>query len=197
MNPCNANPDAVPSHSNAAKSFYDDTKHNKKNRDKHRGKSVAFLPSAFMGKCEEIKAHVFDVTPGKNGFDVFAKITREIEEYMARNVKESREFRVALDPENLGFSIIAPPPDPRNVHNPMEIKRWEIAFRTFTNATERRAKAMGQGFAIILGQCSPTIVDRIKSNAVYNKISGNDDVTGLLRLICTSIYAGARSKNKM
>jgi hypothetical protein len=76
MNPSNANPDAVPSHPNVMKSFYNDTtKHNKKNRDKHRGKSVAFLSSAFMGKCEEIKAHVFDVTPGKNGFYVFAKTT--------------------------------------------------------------------------------------------------------------------------
>jgi hypothetical protein len=168
-----------------------------KNRDKHRGKSVEFLPSAFMGKCEEIKAHVFDATPGKNRFDVFAKTTCKIGEYMARNVKDGGEFRVAFDPENLSFSIIAPPPDPCNVHNPMEIKRWEIAFRVFTNATECRTKAMGQGSAIILGQCSPTIVDRIKSNALYNEISANDDVIGLLRLICTSMYTRATSKNQM
>jgi hypothetical protein len=197
MNPSNANPDTVHSHSNAVKSFCIDTNHNKKNRDKHRGKVAAFLPSGFMGKCEEIKAHVFDVTPGKNRFDIFAKTTCKIGEYMARNVKDSREFCVALDPENLSFSIIAPPPDPYNVHNPMEIKRWEIAFRTFTNATERCAKAMGQGFAIILGQCSPTIVDRIKSNALYNEISANDDVIGLLRLIRTSMYTRATSKSKM
>jgi hypothetical protein len=197
MNPSNANPDAVPSYSNAVKSFYNDTKRNKKNTDKHRGKSVAFLPSAFMGKCEETKAHVFNMTPGKNGFDVFAKTTRKIGEYMARNVKDCREFCVALDPENLGFNIIAPPPDPRHVHNPMEIKRWEIAFRHFTDAIERHTKAMGQGFAIILGQCSPTIVDRIKSNALYNEISTNDDVICLLRLIRTSMYTGATSKNKM
>jgi hypothetical protein len=150
-----------------------------------------------LGKCEEIKAHVFDVTPGKNGFDVFAKTTREIGEYMARNVKDGGEFCVALDPENLGFSIIAPPPDPCNVLNHMEIKRWEMAFRTFTDTTERSTKAMGQGFAIILGQCSTTIVDRIKSNALYNKISTNDDVICLLRLIHTSMYTGATSKNKM
>jgi hypothetical protein len=197
MNPSNANPDAVPSHPNAVKSFYNDTKHNKKIRDKHRGKLVAFLPSAFMGKWEEIKAHVFDVTPGKNGFDVFAKTTREIGEYMARSVKDSGEFRVALDPKNLGFNIIDPPPDPRDVHNPMEIKRWEIAFKVFTDATERCTKAMGQGFAIILGECSPTIVDRIKSSALYHKISINDHVISLFRLFRTSMYAGATSKDKM
>jgi hypothetical protein len=77
MNPSNANPDAVASHSNAVKSFYDDKNCNKKNRDKYRGKSVAFLSSVFVGKCEAIKTHVFDVTPGKNRFDVSPKTTRE------------------------------------------------------------------------------------------------------------------------
>jgi hypothetical protein len=168
-----------------------------KNRNKYRGESVTLLPSLFVGKCEEIKTHVFDVTPGKNRFNVFAKTTRKIGEYMARNIKDSREFRVAMDPENLGFSIIAPPPDPCNVHNPMEIQHWEIAYRTFTNTTERCAKAMAQGFAIVLRQCSPTIMDQIKSNALYHQISTNDDVIGLLCLIHTSMYTRATSKNKI
>jgi hypothetical protein len=76
----------------------------------------------------------------------------------------------------------------------MEINCWEVTFRTFTDATARCAKGMDQGFAIILGQFAPTIVDRIKCNALYNEISANDEVIGLLRLICTSRYTGATSK---
>jgi hypothetical protein len=41
------------------------------------GRQVPIV-SAYEGKCEGKKQHVYDVVPGKNGFDVFAKTTTEI-----------------------------------------------------------------------------------------------------------------------
>jgi type 1 fimbria pilin len=79
----------------------------------------------------------------------------------------------------------------------MDIKRWEIKYKAFSEAEERRAKAMAQAFEIVLGQCSPTVIDRIKVNSQYSAISDSDDVIQLLRLIRTSMYTGDTSKNEM
>jgi hypothetical protein len=46
-------------------------------------KSLVPVTSGYVGKCEDLKGHVYDVTPGKSGFDAFAKTTREIGEYIA------------------------------------------------------------------------------------------------------------------
>jgi hypothetical protein len=98
-------------------------------KKKKKEKTLSTVLSNFVGKCEDIKEHVYDVTPGKSGFDVFAKTTREIGEYIARSVKDGGEFRTAMDPEDLGFSILVPPVDPTNINNMMQVKRWEIAYK--------------------------------------------------------------------
>ena len=168
-----------------------------KKKKKKKAASSSTVYTSFVGKCEDIKEHVYDVTPGKSGFDVFAKTTREVGEYIARTVKDGGEFRTAMDPEDLGFAVLAPPADPIDENNIMQVKRWEIAYKTHNDATDRRAKATSQAFAIVLGQCSPTVIDRVKSNPQWGNISSGDDLIGLLRLIRTSMYTGATSKNPM
>jgi len=166
-------------------------------KKKKKKPSTTVSSTAFVGKCEDIKEHVYDVTPGKSGFDVFAKTTREIGEYIARTIKDGGEFRTALDPEQLGFSPLAPPEDPVDENNAMQVKKWEIAYKAYNDAADRRAKATGQAFAIVLGQCSPTVIDRAKASPQWSLISNSDDLIGLLRLIRTSMYTGATSKNSM
>ena len=46
-----------------------------------------------------------------------------------------------------------------------------------------------------MGQCSPTVVNRIKASSMWNKINNSNNLMGLLRLIRTSMYTGATSKN--
>jgi hypothetical protein len=64
----------------------------KKKNKKNKKPSSSSDSSGFVGKCSDIKDHVFDVSPGKNGFDIFAITTREIGEYIARTVKDGGEF---------------------------------------------------------------------------------------------------------
>jgi hypothetical protein len=130
-----------------------------KKKKKKKASSSSTVSTSFVGKCDEIKEHVYDVTPGKSGFDVFAKTTRKVGKYIARNIKDGGEFCTAMDPEDLGFTVLAPPADPIDENNAMQVKRWEIAYKTHNDATDRRAKATSQAFAIVLGQCSPTVID--------------------------------------
>ena len=144
----------------------EDGKKKKKKKKKH---GAGHITSSFIGKCDEIKQHVYDVSPG-NGFDTFAKTTREIGEHIARTVKNAGEFRTAMDPEKFGFAKLVVPADPIDPTNVMEVKKWEVSFKKYNDAVEQRAKATSQAFAIILGQCSPTVVDRLKANDMWTSV---------------------------
>ena len=192
-------PPAVESSGARADSNRDDERRvSNKKKSKNRNKASQSSVSAFLiGKCEDIKEHVYDAIPGRNGFDVFVKTTREIGEYIARSIQDGGEFRVALDHEDLGFTTLTAPVDPPTNATARDIKRWEIKYKAFSEAEERRAKATAQAFAIVLGQCSPTVIDRIKANSLYSAVSDSDNIIGLLRLIRSSMYTGATSKNEM
>ena len=75
------------------------------------------------------------------------------------------------------------------------IEIWKVSYKAHSEAVNRRELLLGQVFAIVLGQCSPTVVDRLKANAEWTVVNNGNDLMGLLRLIRTSMYTGATSKN--
>ena len=50
-------------------------------------------------------------------------------------------------------------------------------------------------FAIVKGQCSPTVVDRIEASHDWNTILQQHDLIALLSLIRRSLYSGATTRN--
>jgi hypothetical protein len=68
----------------------EETSHQKLKKKK---KHFAPMVTAYKGKCEELKGHVYYVVPGMNGFDTSAKTTTEIRQYIAHTV----------DPQDLGM----------------------------------------------------------------------------------------------
>jgi hypothetical protein len=154
---------------------------------KKKKKNFAPVGSGYIGKCEEIKMHVYDVGPTRT-IDLFAKTTREIGEYLARTIKNGAEFRTAFDPEDLGFETIVQPPEPEDINNPLMVKRWEFAYKTYYDQVQRRAIASGQAFAVVLGQRSPAIVDCVQVHEDWDEVSQDNDVIGFLRLIRGCMY---------
>jgi hypothetical protein len=67
-------------------------------------------PNSYISKCEPIKARVYEV--GRSP-DQFARTTKEIAGYIARNVKNGAEFPNAMDPDDLGFEELVMPEEPR------------------------------------------------------------------------------------
>jgi hypothetical protein len=112
-------------------------------KKKKKKKQFTDGQSGYAGKSDDLKTFVYDVSPGKSGFDSFAKTTREIGEYIARTVKDAGEFRTAMDPENLGFAPLIPPADLANADatNLMAVERWKLNYKTYHDAQERRSKA--------------------------------------------------------
>jgi hypothetical protein len=106
----------------------------RKKKKKHFGSSDT--QSGYTGKCDELKAYVYDVSPGKSGFETFAKTTIEIGQYIARTIKEAGEFRTAMDPDNLGFATLTAPADPIDPTNVMQMERWKVEYKEYKNALD-------------------------------------------------------------
>jgi hypothetical protein len=163
-------------------------------RNKKKKKSGSASATSFVGKCVDIKDQVYDVGGNRGGFDVFVKTTREIAEHVSSKLKDASEFRNAMDPDNLAFETLAAPVL-SDAPTMMDMEIWKISYKTYSETLHRRELLLGQVFAIVLGQCSPTIVDRLKSSPTWNAVNNANDLIGLLRLIRTSMYTGATSKN--
>jgi len=139
--------------------------------------------------------HVYNVTAGRSGFDVFVRTTPEIGKYVGGKLKDASEFWNAMDPENLGLNVLTPPAALTDNANVMQVEVRKVAYKDYNDATKRHALLNGQVFTIVIGQCSPTILDCLKANSAWAHINATNDLMGLLQLIHTSMYTGATSKN--
>jgi hypothetical protein len=133
---------------------------------------------------------VYDIRPTRF-MDMFAKTTHKMGKYLARTIKNGSEFRNAFDPEKLGFEIIDQPPEPEDLNNPVLVKRWEFAYKTYHDQVQHWLIASGQAFAVVLGWCLPALVDQNCAHDNWATTSKENGVVGLIRLIWSCMYRGA------
>ena len=150
----------------------------------------------FQGKIDDLKGHTYDIHPIRSGADTFTTTTREIGEYVARSYKGDGEFIRAMHPDVLAFDALVDPEStpPTNVANLVQMKIWEGKLKTYNDSINTRTEVSRQAYAVVLGQCSQTIRDRLSASALWAGIQANTDLMGLLRLIRESLYTGATTK---
>jgi hypothetical protein len=107
---------------------------NDPDRQYQKKKKKHFAPagSGYVGKCADIKEHVYNIGPTRS-IDLFAKTTRDIGKYLACTIKNGNAF----NPEDLGFETIVQPPEPDDLANPLMVKWWEFAYKTYYNQVQR------------------------------------------------------------
>ena len=147
----------------------------------------------FQGKTDEIKDHVYDVGPKAK--DMFTKTTREIAEYIARSFKGGGEFINAMNPDNMGFTTLVEPPDP-DITNVLALEQWKNKMKRHDDLVQTRNEISKQAFAVILGQCSQSVQDKLTARPAFANVQATTDVMSLLDMIKTSLYAGATTKNQ-
>jgi hypothetical protein len=114
--------------------------HGDRRRKQHKKKkNFAQRASTFEGKCEAIKQHVYDVTPGRIGFDVFAKTTTKIGQYIASNVVNAGEFTLVMRPDNLGFPTIVPLATPHNRNDFVAVELWKEANKQYNKLVQQQS----------------------------------------------------------
>ena len=176
----------VPSSGDAA----NNTGHGKKNRTDRRrntnnNRRAGASSTRFQGACDELKEHVFDPNDIRGGSELFTKTTKAIAEYVAREYASAGEFRNALP--SLHLPGLNPPtrPDP---DDPFLMEEWKIEYREYKKKIEDRRQNMQKVYALILGQCSPTIRDRIEASDEWESINNASNPIALLRTIRQSLY---------
>jgi hypothetical protein len=70
-------------------------------------------------------------------------------------------------------------------------KKDQAPLKTYYDQVQRQTIASGQAFAVVLGQCSPAIVDQVWVHEDWDEISQGNDVISFLRLLRGCMYGGA------
>jgi hypothetical protein len=142
----------------------------KKNRQAGRG-------SRFEGKCEDIKNSVYDVVSGK---DTFAKTTREIAEYVGREFDDGAEFRTGMVEMRLPPLVVPPVPA---ANDAIGFELWKMARQRYEKQSEARRKNSGKAYALVLGQCSQALRNRMEASERWSQVNDASDVMELLKLV--------------
>jgi hypothetical protein len=116
-----------------------------------------------------------------SGKDSFAKTTREISEYVGHEFDDAGEFRTGMVELQLRpLDEPAPPADPGQM---VEFELWKMAWRTYEKQLEARHRNSARVYALIIGQCSQALRNRMEANEQWSDINDNSDVIGVLELI--------------
>mmetsp|Transcript_10843 Transcript_10843/g.13049 ORF Transcript_10843/g.13049 Transcript_10843/m.13049 type:complete len:102 (+) Transcript_10843:380-685(+) len=82
-------------------------------------------------------------------------------------------------------------PQDVDVSDTLNFEIWKLDMRDYRDKTKKRDKNNAKAFALILGQCSRAVRDRIEASSTWQGINDESDVIGLLKLIRQSIFTGA------
>ena len=174
-------PDDAPSSSNNnRRRQHNNNNTNNDNRQSRRNKQTT--RGRYEGKVETLRKHVYDVTHGKASSDLFATTTREIAEYITRNFKGGGEFLQAMDPDTLAFETLV---DPMTVTlaadaSVQAVEAWKMSLQQYSDRVVQREEVSKQAFAVVLGQCSQTVRERIRASTSWRTVNDNSDLMGLL-----------------
>ncbi|MFN7263281.1 MAG: reverse transcriptase domain-containing protein, partial [Cyanobacteriota bacterium] len=111
----------------------------------------------------------------------FQKTTKEIAEYVAKTYDRAGEYRLGL--VNMELEELVEPPEPKDDSSSIAMKKWERQCKEYDRKLEARQENQERVFALIMGQCTPAMIDRVTGEATWSSINNNSDVIGLLKLI--------------
>jgi hypothetical protein len=115
--------------------------------------------------------------------DTFTKTTREIAEYLSCEYDDVGKFRTGMVDMQLPELVEpVPPADPGNV---VAIELWKLLRRTYGKKSEIRRKNSERVYALVLGQCSQALRNRMEAHDDWECINTDSNVMELLEPIQT------------
>ena len=129
---------------------------------KNRQQRPESTKTSFRGPLPGYETYVYDISRNK-GSDAFSATTRKLSEYVSRTVSNAGEFMNAMNPDDLGFERIEEPEEPANGATAIELEKWKTKYKNWDQLTSKRSEAKKAAYAIVIGQCSETVKDKMKS----------------------------------
>ncbi len=88
------------------------------------------------------------------------------------------------------------PTFPSDANNQEALQIWKEELREKRTQSLQIEESKKRAYALVMGQCSPELVSKIRGSSTYSAVNGSQDVVELLRLIrgfCCDFGAGQQS----
>ena len=139
----------------------------------------------FEGRCEEIKSHIYDCSDARQS-DIFAKTTKEIAGYVGRTYKYGSDAGLAV--ERLTLRTLTMPTDPIASASDTEKYVWKKEVDEYVKQKSYLNQNMKTLYALVWGQCTDVMKQKIESTHDFGTLSANRDGLGLLMTIKDLVY---------
>ena len=177
---------------------------NRKGKAKSNGGVTEPSRTKFSGRNENLAGYVYDV--GSNQADTFIRTTKELSHYigtkytmetmMAIKKLRNHAYTAPTMPQVADTSAGAAPGAMRDKDelelNYMEKRAIDMSLKTYFNKLNQYNLDMHQIYAVIVGQCSDAMVQKMKADADFAIAEDNCDpirILQIIRKICYSCQA--------
>jgi hypothetical protein len=151
----------------------------------------AAVPRKFEGNCDDLKGNIYNCSDAKQA-DIFIKTTKVIAEYVGRTYKYGGDVMEAV--EKLEVPVLSQPGEPPATATKTELRIWEKEVDEFVYRKTRFRENIKSLYALVWGQCSDIMRQKVEASSGYGSMSGAHDGLKLLITIKEIVYQFHSSK---
>ena len=144
---------------------------------------------------EELKEFTY-VSGQGNQAAMFARTTKAISEYAARNISKNIKLLVKRGKEATFTQPTLATSGTSGDSTREDIEKYKIEQAQYTREVKQYKKEKERIFAIIFNQCSEEVRARLENHPDFETHEDNDDVTALLKLIEDIAYSSDGGMNE-
>jgi hypothetical protein len=141
--------------------------------------------SKFEGKVDALKGFYYDCSDTKQS-DMYARTTKEIAGYVGRTYKFGGDTRTAVEDEKMPTFAI--PEDVADDAGKGAVRMWEKRLDAIAKREDQLEHNLRQLFALVWGQCTDALQQRIEAEEGFAKMSSENDGLLLLKTIKNITY---------
>ena len=131
--------------------------HNRRHQGGHGNNRTP--QSRFKSSVEGLEEAVYDSGLPNSSQNLFTATTEQIGEYVAKTYEHAGKFQTGL--AALSFPPLKKPPDLGKEPTFTQQQEYQSEYKNWNKAKQHHSHNMQRVFALILGQCSDTIKNRI------------------------------------
>mmetsp|Transcript_23769 Transcript_23769/g.34048 ORF Transcript_23769/g.34048 Transcript_23769/m.34048 type:complete len:413 (+) Transcript_23769:112-1350(+) len=148
------------------------------------GQGQSHRDDQFKGEADSLKGFYYDVSGPKMG-ETFAKVTERIGRHVVTELDVDPAYQNGLS--ELSLPIITAPVKPQRLtdgsYDELDMADYKADRDEHKKDLKQRKLDEGKVFAVIIGQCTPTMKDRIHTETDWPRVKVDTDTIALLKII--------------
>lgn len=129
--------------------------------------------------------------------DYFFVGKRDFSIKLAATLPNSGFLVKSLDPDSLLLPPLTPPSNPKDSMYTLKIEKWKLELRKYCHKTTIEKKTINSAYAKLIGQCLPTMRDRLAIYPSFNEVKTSLDAIKLAKIIQVVLHSVSGTGNSM